>query len=109
MTGLKKPEACATASTPPPSASSRPATSKAKATAPTASSSNPQTTPAAHHNDRKVGVSANSGLPGNMPQRTRAQVLVHKYSQTIDRGNLVDAGTHRSYYGLAEGAAISGI
>jgi hypothetical protein len=49
--GPGKREACATASTPPPSASSRSATWNAKATAPTASSSNRQTTLAVPYND----------------------------------------------------------
>ena len=62
MTGPGKPEACATASTPPPSASSRPATWNAKATAPTASSSNRQATLAVHHDDRE-------GNPRRRPPR----------------------------------------
>jgi len=47
--GPGKPGACATASTPPLSASSRPATWNAKVTVPTASSQNWQTTLAANH------------------------------------------------------------
>src|SRR5215469_11333510 len=46
MTAPRRPAACATASTPPPSASSRPPTWNAKATAPTATFSSQQTTPA---------------------------------------------------------------
>ena len=64
--GPGKPEACATASTPPPSASSRSATWNAKATVPTASSSNRQKTPAVHHDDRE-GNPRRAAAPSQAP------------------------------------------
>ena len=53
MIGPGKPEACAIASTPPPSASSRSVTWNARGTVPAARSSNRQTTLAVHHDDRE--------------------------------------------------------
>src|ERR1035438_6984167 len=60
--GPQRPEACGTASTPPPSASSRSTTWNARATAPTASFSNRQTTRAVHHDARE-------GNPRRRPPR----------------------------------------
>src|SRR5215469_10187642 len=96
MTGPGKPEACATASTPPHSASSPPETWNAKATAPTASSSNRQTTPAAHRDDH-VGhpcrrpphpgpPSKSFAMPSSAPPADRGHA---------ETGGLVENGAHQ--------------
>src|SRR5262245_20798299 len=93
MTGPAKPEACATASTPPPSASYRSTTWNAKATVPTASSSNRRTILAVHHDDRESNPRRRPPRRVKHHHRTDVNQPVHQ-EREVDLAGQLPVGLH---------------